>query len=241
MIPLKDDNPTHHLPLVTVLLITINCLVHLYHMTLSAQGAEMFVYQYGLIPAEITHFTDMTPRVPFPVWLSPFTSMFLHGDLWHLIGNMLYLWIFGNNVEDFLGKFRFLVFYLLSGLAATGLFVVAEPTGQVPLVGASGAIAGVLGAYLVLFPRARVLTLIWIIIFIRLVWLPALFILGYWFVLQVIMAASSVGAAERGGVAWMAHIGGFAFGWIVLRLFHKRWRGEYATTSSFDDYYNRWH
>jgi membrane associated rhomboid family serine protease len=133
---------------------------------------------------------------------------------------MLYLWIFGNNVEDFLGRMKFLIFYILSGLAAVGLFVAVDPNGQVPLVGASGAIAGVLGAYMVLFPRARVLTLIWILFFIRLVRLPAIFMLGYWIVLQFLMAGVSAGS-EGGGVAWTAHIGGFAFGWLLLKLTHR--------------------
>ncbi len=241
MIPLKDDNPVSRTPIVTIGLIIANCLVFLYQMTLSAQGEQLFVFRYGLIPMEITHLTDMTPEVPFPVLLSPFTSMFLHSDLWHLGGNMLYLWIFGNNVEDYLGRGKFFGFYLLSGLAAVALFVVFDPNGKIPLVGASGAIAGILGAYMVVFPRARVLTLIWIIFFIRLIWLPALFLLGYWFVLQLVMGASTIGAAEGGGVAWFAHVGGFAFGWLVLRFYHRKKPGTYTTTSSYDDYHNRWH
>ena len=240
MIPLKDDNPVKHIPIVTIGLIAVNCLVFLYQLTLSPRAEQMFLFQFGLIPVEITHMADMTPDIPFPVWLSPFSSMFLHGGLWHLLGNMLYLWIFGNNVEDHLGRIRFLGFYLLSGLAAVTLFVAISPNGKVPMVGASGAIAGVLGAYMVLFPRARVLTLIWIIFFLRLIWLPAVFLLGYWFVLQIIMGASTIGASDGGGIAWFAHVGGFAFGWLVMRLFGRR-GGAYATTASHDDYYNRWH
>lgn len=217
MLPLKDDIPTNRLPVVTIGLILINCLIHLYRFTLPPLEAQMAVYQFGLIPAEITHFADMTPQVPFPVWLSPFSAMFLHADLWHLGGNMLYLWIFGNNVEDHLGPVKFLLFYLVSGLAAVGLFIAITPNGTVPMIGASGAIAGVLGAYLVLFPRARILTLIWFIFIIRLIWLPAMFILGYWFVIQLFMGISSLGQGG-GGVAWFAHIGGFAFGWLYFRL-----------------------
>lgn len=240
MIPLKDDNPTVRLPVFTVGLIVVNCLVYLYQLTLPPRLEQMFIYQYGLIPIEVTHLADMTPDIPFPIWMSPFTSMFMHGDFWHLAGNMLYLWIFGNNIEDYLGRFRYLVFYLLSGLAAAALFIAFEPNGKIPMVGASGAIAGILGAYMVVFPRARILTFIWIIFFIRLIWLPAIFLLGYWFVLQLIMGVSSVGS-PGGGVAWFAHVGGFAFGWLAIRRYHRRRKSSYTTSSSFDDYYNRWH
>lgn len=217
MFPLKDDISTTRLPIITIALIVINCLIHFYRMTLPFQEAQMTVFQFGLIPAEIVHMTDMTPGAAFPVWLSPFTSMFLHGDLWHLGGNMLYLWIFGNNIEDYLGPVRFLIFYLVSGLAAVALFVALNPNGTVPMIGASGAIAGILGAYFVLFPRARILTLIWVIFIIRLVWLPAIFILGYWFIIQLVMGVSSL-ASQGGGIAWFAHVGGFAFGWLYFRV-----------------------
>jgi membrane associated rhomboid family serine protease len=229
------------MPILTVGLIIINCLVHFYQMTLPVRAEQLFIYQFGLIPVELTHLTDMTPEIPFPVLLSPFTSMFLHGDLMHLGGNMLYLWIFGNNIEDYLGHIKFLAFYILSGLAAVLLFTIVEPNGEIPLVGASGAIAGILGAYIIIYPRARVLTFIWIIFFIRLIWLPAVFLLGYWFVLQLIMGVSSMGASQGGGVAWFAHIGGFAFGWLVMRFYNRRRRRPYTSTSSYDDYYNRWH
>lgn len=221
MIPLKDDNPTRSFPLVTILLIAANCLIFFYQMTLPYRDGQMFIYQYGLIPLELTNLQDMTPEVPFPVWLSPFSSMFLHGDFWHLAGNMLYLWIFGNNIEDYLGRFKFVVFYIVSGLAAVTMFVMFSPRGDIPLVGASGAIAGILGAYMVLFPRAKVLTLIWILFFIRMIWLPAVFILGYWFVIQLLMAISSSGN-EGGGIAWFAHVGGFIFGWIYIRLRRRK-------------------
>jgi len=238
MIPLKDDNPTVHVPIVTYALITVNCLVHIYQMILSPYAAQMFVFQYGLIPVEITRFTDLTPEIPFPIWLSPFSSMFLHGDLWHLGGNMLYLWIFGNNVEDHLGHAKFLIFYLASGLAAVTLFILFDPSGRVPMVGASGAIAGILGAYMVLYPRARVFTLIWIIFIIRLVWLPAVFILGYWFVIQLVMGMSAMGQHGGEGVAWFAHVGGFAFGWL---LFRGQRRHRSAISGGQNSYYSQWH
>ncbi|MFH1699820.1 MAG: rhomboid family intramembrane serine protease [Candidatus Zixiibacteriota bacterium] len=241
MLPLKDNNPTTQFPIITVIIIVVNCLVYVYQLTLSPRLEQMFIFQFGLIPVELTSFSDMTPDVPFPVWMSPFTSMFLHGDFMHLAGNMLYLWIFGNNVEDYLGHLKFLGFYFISGLAAVLLFTSFNPGGTVPLVGASGAIAGVLGAYLVVWPRAKILTLIWILFFIRLMWLPAIFILGYWFVIQLLMGFSSLGAAQSGGVAWFAHIGGFLFGWIFIRLKYKKQLASKKTDSPQSDYYNRWH
>ncbi len=241
MFPLKDDNPLQRTPVVTIALVALNCLVFLYQITLSSHDQQLFFLRYGLIPVEISHMTDMTPQAPLPVWLLPFTSMFVHADVLHIGGNMLYLWIFGNNVEDYMGRFKFISFYFLSGLAAVALFVVLSPESQTPLIGASGAIAGILGAYMVLFPRARVLTLIWIIFIIRLIWLPAVFLLGYWFVIQLIMGASTLGGSDGGGVAWFAHVGGFGFGWLAIRLFRHKDSGSYTTTSSHDGYYNRWH
>ncbi len=239
MFPLKDDNPAHKPPIFTVTIIIINCLIHFYKMTLPETASMYFTYQFGLIPLEIINFADLTTDAPFPVWLSPFSSMFIHGDLMHLLGNMLFLWIFGNNIEDHLGHVRFVGFYLISGLAAVALFIVFNPIGRAPLIGASGAIAGVLGAYAVLYPRARVLTLIWIIFFIRLAWLPAMIILGYWFFIQMFMAITNIGMGSQGGVAWFAHVGGFAFGWILARFRYKKMVPEQYRDD--DGYYNRWH
>jgi membrane associated rhomboid family serine protease len=207
-IPLKDENPTVNKPVVTVALIVINVLVFLFSWMRSARGFQMFIFQYGLIPYELVHLTELTPQFSAPVLMTPFTSMFLHGGLLHLGGNMLFLWIFGNNIEDYLGPVKFIIFYFVAGLAAVFLFVLFGPNSKVPLVGASGAIAGVLGAYLVMYPRARVLTPMWVFYFIRIVRLPASF--------------KSVG--EGGGVAWLAHVGGFAFGWLWFRLVAARKR-----------------
>jgi len=218
-VPLKDENPTVNKPVVTIALIVINCLVFLYSVMKSTRGFQIFIYQYGLIPYELIHLTEVTPQFSSPVLLTPFTSMFLHGGWMHLIGNMLYLWIFGNNIEDQLGSVKFVLFYLASGLAAVVLFVVFSPNSEIPLVGASGAIAGVLGAYLYLFPRARVLTLMWIFYFIRIIRLPASVILGFWFVYQLFMSLVSGGG---GGVAWLAHVGGFGFGYAWFRLIIRR-------------------
>ncbi len=220
-IPLKDENPTRNKPIATFILIVINCLVYFYSITLQGNGFQIFIYQFGLIPTEIFHLSELTPNYPSPVLLSPFTSMFLHGGFMHLAGNMLYLWIFGNNIEDHLGPFKFILFYFVSGLAAAFLFVIFSPSSEIPMVGASGAIAGVLGGYLFLFPRARVLTLMFLFYFIRMIYLPAKVVLGFWFVYQIIMSVFSAGDGG-GGVAWLAHVGGFAFGYLWFRLVSKR-------------------
>jgi membrane associated rhomboid family serine protease len=223
--PLKDENPTRRKPILTVTLIVINVLVFLYSYLRPARAFQYFIVQYGLIPYELVHLTELTPELPAPVLATPFTSMFMHGGILHLGGNMLYLWIFGNNIEDYFGPVRFIIFYLVAGLAAALLFIVFSPNSNIPMVGASGAVSGVLGAYLVLYPRARVLTLVWIFYFIRLVHLPAKFLLGFWFFYQLLM--SLMATAGGGGVAWMAHIGGFAFGFLILRLIvRKRRRAE---------------
>jgi len=214
--PLKDDNPTIRKPYVTISLIVINCLVFLYSWMKGPQGYQIFIYQFGLIPYELVHISELTPDFSSPIFLSPFTSMFLHGGFMHLGGNMLFLWIFGNNIEDNLGPVKFIFFYLVSGLAAVLLFVIFGPNSEIPLIGASGAIAGVLGGYLVLFPKARILTLMWIFYFIRIVHLPAKFMLGFWFVYQLFMALIS--GAAGSGVAWLAHVGGFAFGYLYFRI-----------------------
>lgn len=216
-IPLKDENPTLRFPIITIILISVNCLVFIYQ-AVSPQGLEYFVLKFGIIPYEITHwhFDINVPRIFWP--LSLLTGMFLHGSLFHLLGNMLYLWIFGNNVEDFLGPVRFTFFYLSCGIAASLVQVAFSPNSQVPMIGASGAIAGLLGAYLVLFPSARVKTLVFLFFYITVISVPAWIILGIWFALQL----ANVGMG--GGVAWFAHIGGFLTGMalIMTRLKKRR-------------------
>jgi len=182
--------------------------------------ADDLVARYALIPAELLRGTDLPPTIPVPLWLTLVTSIFLHGGIMHLLGNMLYLWIFGDNVEDAMGPFRFLVFYLLCGIAASFAQIAIAPSSPIPMLGASGAIAGVLAAYFMLFPHARVLTLIPIFFFIRLISLPAVVLLGFWFVFQVINGAGALGS--HGGVAWFAHIGGFVAGAILVFPFHRR-------------------
>jgi len=231
VIPLKDDIPTRRFPIVTVVLIAINVIVYFLFeqglWDLGETGNEV-VGEYGAIPYEITNGEDVpgqTDQAPF--WLTILTSMFLHGSLLHLGGNMLFLWIFGNNIEDSMGRLTFVVFYLLGGLAALGLQVAMDPDSLVPTVGASGAIAAVLGAYARLYPRARVVTLIIIIIFITVVTLPALLVLGLWFLLQLLPAFSEPVGNTGGGVAYFAHIGGFLFGVLAIKLFANNVHEDY--------------
>jgi len=223
MIPLKDDNPTSKRPIVTIVLIVINCLIFLYEISLGGRGFAEFTAKYGLIPAELIQgkivYWEHTPPV-----MDIFTSMFMHGGFLHLGGNMLYLWIFGDNIEDMLGHIKFLIFYLLCGIVAALSFAFIEPDSAIPMVGASGAISGILGAYMVRFPTARVYTLIWFFFFLRIIALPAIFILGFWFILQVINGSSAIAYSNMGGVAWFAHIGGFAFGALVFLIFGFRSR-----------------
>ncbi len=181
---------------------------------------EWLQTQYALIPGELLSGRDLPPTVPIPIWLTLLTSMFLHSGILHLLGNMLYLWIFGDNVEDAMGPVRFLVFYLLCGIVAAFAQIAIGSGSSIPMVGASGAIAGVLAAYFMLFPQSRVLTLIPLFFFVRLVAVPAVFLLGFWFLLQVIAGAGSFGTS--GGVAFFAHIGGFIAGLFLVFPFRQR-------------------
>jgi rhomboid family protein len=231
VIPLKDDIPTRRFPIVTVVLIAINVIVYFVFeqglWDLGQTGDEVVV-EYGAIPSEITNGENLPgPGDQAPFWLTIFTSMFLHGSLLHLAGNMLFLWIFGNNIEDAMNRVVFVVFYLLGGLAALGLQVAMDPNSVVPTVGASGAIAAVLGAYARLYPRARVVTLIIIIIFFTVVTLPALLVLGLWFLLQLLPAFSDPVGSAGGGVAYFAHIGGFLFGVLAIKLFANNVHEDY--------------
>jgi membrane associated rhomboid family serine protease len=222
MIPLRDDNPTSITPVITVGLIAMNVVVFLYQLSLGPQGERLLVYQYGSIPAVIFGAQNLPTDVQvIPPTLSLFTSMFLHGGFMHLIGNMLYLWIFGNNIEDAMGHVRYVVFYLVTGLAASLAHAFTNPGSIVPAIGASGAISGVLGAYLMLYPRAQVLILIPIGFFSRLMYVPAGVALGIWFLFQLVSGGLSAGQ-PGGGVAWFAHIGGFLAGMLLVGVFKRR-------------------
>jgi membrane associated rhomboid family serine protease len=225
MLPIRDDMPTRSKPVVTVILIVVNCLVFAYEFMLGAKGFSEFTFKWGLVPLEFIRGEEITPSMSTPAAVNLFTSMFMHGGLMHLGGNMLYLWIFGNNIEDRLGKVKFLLFYLASGVAAALSFVLTDTGSQVPMVGASGAVSGILGAYLVSYPRASVQTLIFVLYFIRIVRIPAMVVLGFWFLLQVMNGLPSLGGSSGGGVAWFAHIGGFAFGALIFKLFVRNTSG----------------
>jgi membrane associated rhomboid family serine protease len=251
--PLRDNIPTRAFPVLTVALIVANVLMFFLFegASISIGGAsvdEQRVVEYGAIPYEISHPGERcefgggssaecgeappergdAPETA-PTLLTLFTSMFMHGGLLHLLGNMLFLWIFGNNIEDSMGKPRFIAFYLLGGLVALLAQTALEPSSPVPTIGASGAVAAVLGGYALLYPRARVITLIFIIFFVTVVELPALLILGGWFVLQLLYGTAELAqpVAGEGGVAYFAHIGGFVFGLIAIRLFANRIHRDY--------------
>jgi len=233
MIPLRDDIPSVRRPFFTYALIGITLAVYVLQWV-SGSGQEIWAWKHGLVPYELTHGVEITPGMRAPVMTNVVTSMFLHGGIWHLAGNMLYLWIFGDNVEDRLGHVRFLIFYLVCGIVATLFFVWTAPELQIPLVGASGAIAGVLGAYVVSYPRARVATLIFFGFFIRVVYIPAMVVLGFWFLIQLLQGLPTVGdATARGGVAFMAHAGGFVVGAILVWLMWPRWRPKRFTRRAY--------
>jgi membrane associated rhomboid family serine protease len=219
VIPLRDANPTRRAPIVTLLLIAACFAVFAYELGILADsgdaGLNRFFLHYGVVPREVSAAIDHGDLTS-PAIVAIFTSMFLHGGWIHILGNMLYLWIFGNNVEDRLGRVAFLGFYLVGGVAAALTQIAIDPKSTAPLVGASGAIAAALGAYLVLYPGARILSLVFLGFFYQLIEVPALIVLGFWFVLQLIDGLGSLGAANaQGGVAFFAHIGGFVLGVIV--------------------------
>jgi membrane associated rhomboid family serine protease len=217
MIPLKDINPTKSFPFVNVLLIAANVLVFFYQITLSPHAAKAFVLANATIPARLPAF--LAGHAPASVALIPlFSSMFLHGGLMHLLGNMLFLYIFGDNVENTFGHIGYLFFYVLCGIGSGLIHVMFNWGSPVPALGASGAISGVMGAYAVMFPSHRILTFF----FIFLIPVPAILILGYWFVLQFVAGINGLGMATAGGVAWWAHIGGFLMGVVIAWAVKKR-------------------
>lgn len=222
MIPLHDDNPTRITPIVTISLIVASTLIFFYQISLGFEGGQLFVYRYGAIPAVVFGHESLPREVmAIPASFSLMTSMFLHGGFLHLIGNMLYLWIFGNNIEDAMGHGRFILFYLITGIVAAMSHAMIDSNSVVPMIGASGAISGILGAYLLLYPRAHVLVVVPIWIFIRFFYVPAGFVLAFWFMLQLISGTASVGSGG-GGVAWFAHIGGFIAGMVLIGFFKHR-------------------
>ena len=254
MFPLKDDIPTRSVPALTLTIIGVCVAVYFLFeqglWTLGATGDER-VLEFGAIPYEITHPGKECGEVQgqlaceleegqlpdqAPWWATIFTSMFMHGSLLHLGGNMLFLWIFGASIEDSMGRARFVAFYLLGGVAALAAQVLVDSGSAVPTVGASGAIAAVLGGYALLYPRARVVTLVFIIILFTIIELPALVVLGLWFLLQLLPAFSQPVVDSGGGVAYFAHIGGFVFGLLAIKLFADRVHDDYDAGSRLPVY-----
>jgi membrane associated rhomboid family serine protease len=218
MIPLQDDNPTERTPVVTITFIAFCVLVFLYQASLPDKLGELFVFQYGAIPAVVFGQADLPAQaIAIPAYATLLTSMFLHGGWMHLIGNMLYLWIFGNNIEDVMGHAKYVVFYVTCGIFAALSHAMTDPSSAIPMVGASGAISGVLGAYVLLFPHAQVLVLMPGLGMTR---VSAGIVLGMWFVMQVLSGGMSLGGTG-GGVAFFAHIGGFLGGMALIGLFKR--------------------
>lgn len=218
MLPFKDDNPTSIYPYVTIGLIVMNVLAF---VAQAGQGDVVF-YRYGAIPAALVGGQTIGQAVS--PGMSVFTSMFMHGGLLHLGGNMLYLWIFGNNIEDVLGHVKFALFYLTGGVVAAYSYALPMGDSLVPMVGASGAVSAVLGAYILLFPRARVHTLIFLGFFVQVVQLPALIVIGFWAIIQMVNWLAVSGSAGSGGIAWLAHIGGFVFGLAAIKVLTAKTR-----------------
>ncbi|MDH5174073.1 MAG: rhomboid family intramembrane serine protease [Elusimicrobiota bacterium] len=228
MIPLKDTIPSERYPIATVFLIVVNISVFFYEISLGGELPELVKFA-GVVPARFFESQLHTYQGFFGRYFPIFTSLFLHGGWFHLLGNMLYLWIFGDNIEDRLGHFKFLVFYLLCGLGASLAHIFANPTSSVPSIGASGAIAGILGAYFILHPKSRVITLVPIFFFFQIIELPAFVFLGIWFFMQFFNGVLTLGpgTAQAGGIAWWAHIGGFLSGiFFILLLKGKKYRGR---------------
>jgi len=232
MFPIRDDTPRFSTPIITYFIIALNVVVFFYELSIGAQSQRAlnaFVAEFGVIPRhEAAVLTGRLPVSPTAAILPIFTSMFLHGGWLHIIFNMWWLWIFGDNIEDYLGHFKYLVFYLVSGFAAALVHILLNLTSRVPTVGASGAIAGVMGGYIILYPRAKVLTLVFLIVFITFWWLPAWLFLGYWFLIQFMSGAAAMTIAETsqstGGVAVWAHVGGFLAGIALIKLMPARSR-----------------
>jgi len=222
MLPLRDDQPRYSSPWVTWFLIGLNLAIFFFEWVLDPRSLELLIHQFGVVPSHLALFLSGSPKYPLPAIVLPFfTSMFLHGSWPHVIGNMWFLYIFGDNVEDYLGHFKYLVFYLLTGLIAMATQVAVNLNSTAPTVGASGAIAGVLGAYFILYPKARVLSSFFVLV----LWLPAWIILGYWFALQFLSGTATMLAFQgqnMGGVAFWAHVGRFVSGALLVKLFGER-------------------
>ncbi|KAA3612584.1 MAG: rhomboid family intramembrane serine protease [Calditrichaeota bacterium] len=225
MIPYRDDNPLFATPFVTWSLLAANLGLHIYRWFIPESDSFGLVLVYGAIPSQILSGNNL---------LSLFSSMYLHGDILHLAGNMMYLWVFADNVENIMGSFKFFIFYHICGLGAAATHILIDPTSSIPMIGASGAISGVLGAYLLTFPRARISVVIPILFFLYTMRVPAFFVLGIWFVFQIVRGVGALGIGLQDGIAWFAHIGGFLVGSILLYFFRNPPRFR---DNNFDDIY----
>ena len=219
MIPLRVENPHKRFPFIKILLVTANMSIFFYQLYLGSVEI-LFIWKYSAVAKTLTTFAPVHPASTLFPPITLITSMFLHGDLWHLFGNMLFLWIFGDNVEDKLGHIRFFMFYFACGVISTAVQVITAPSLELPIIGASGAIAGVMGAYFLRFPRTRVWTLVIVFFFIRVIRVPAVIFLGLWFIFQILAGAPTLGATG-GGVAYFSHIGGFLSGMILFKIMEK--------------------
>jgi membrane associated rhomboid family serine protease len=236
MFPIRDDQPSFSTPFVNYFIIGLNIVAFLFELSVGMQSrhaANALMFQFGVVPLHFERALAGSPVYTIPgTILTIFTSMFLHGGWIHIIGNMWFLWIFGDNVEDYLGHFKYLIFYLLCGFAAALTHIVLNFGSEIPTVGASGAISGVMGAYILLYPRAKVLTLVVLIVFFTFWWIPAWVFLGYWFLMQFLTGAATIAETTQatGGVAVWAHVGGFVAGIILIKIFPRRVRmARYGT------------
>jgi len=222
VIPLKDDIPSETFPFVNYGIIGLNFIIFFYEISLGAGALSKFIYNFGFVPYKFTYILKCSTCPLSDALLPPLSSMFIHGGWFHILGNMLFLYIFGDNIEDALGHLKYFIFYLLSGLAAAILQYLIHPFSKAPMIGASGAIAGVLGAYFILYPRARVFTLVFLFIFVDIIPIPAFLYIIFWFLIQVFSGSASLVLKGAGGVAWWAHIGGFIGGIFMVFIFKKK-------------------
>ncbi|MGB9683175.1 MAG: rhomboid family intramembrane serine protease [bacterium] len=230
MIPLRDNIPSRRFPIINILLIIVNFIVFFYEISLG-NGLQRFILQYGIVPARIVKEIISFKSSYILLLIRPFFSaIFIHGGWYHILSNMLYLWIFGDNVEDRMGHFRYLIFYLLCGFTSSIAHIVTNMSSTIPTIGASGAISGVLGAYFVIFPEARVMTLLPLGFFLQITAIPAFLFLGFWFISQTLNGVASLAARTyiTGGIAWWAHIGGFLTGIIIGKRYRRRYRPYYG-------------
>lgn len=217
MIPIRDRNPSGTFPYVTIGIIAVTIFIFLYELSLGSD-LNVFLHRYGVVPVKITHYYQTSDLTLIDTFFPFLSSIFLHGGVVHLIGNMWFLWIFGDNIEDKLGHVKYFGFYILCGIIASSVHVFFNSRSEIPCIGASGAIAAVLGAYMVTFPRARIVTIVPIFFFLQIIELPAMVVLGFWFFIQFFSGAVSITASTSGGVAWWAHVGGFVSGIILFYI-----------------------